>query len=78
MVGLRVFRCYRKLERPYTRRSKYKKKNYVRSFPNHKIARFEMGSKRLYPYLVKLVARGSLQIRHNALEAARVAANKVL
>ena len=75
MVGLRVFRCYRKIERPYTRRSKYKKKNYVRSFPNHKIARFEMGTKKLYTHVIKLVAKGSLQIRHNALESARLVVN---
>lgn len=72
MVGLRSFRCYRRLERPYTRRSKYKKKNYVRSFPNHKIARFDMGTKKLYTHLVKFVAKGTLQIRHNALESARL------
>ncbi len=75
MVGLRSFKCYRKLERPYTRRSKYKKKNYVRSFPNHKIARFEMGTKRLYSHIVRLVSKGSLQIRHNALESARLVVN---
>ena len=72
MVGLRSFRCYRRLERPYTRRSKYKKKNYVRSFPNHKIARFDMGTKRLYTHILKFVAKGTLQIRHNALESARL------
>ena len=72
MPGLRSFRCYRRLERPYTRRSKYKKKNYVRSFPTHKIARFDMGTKKLYTHIIKLVTKGTLQIRHNALESARL------
>ncbi len=72
MVGLRAFRCYRKIEVPYTRKSKYKKKNYVRSFPNHKIARFEMGTKKEYSHIVKYISKGSLQIRHNALESARL------
>ena len=75
MVGLRSFRCYRRLERPYTRRSKYKKKNYVRSFPSHKIARFEMGTKKEYSHILRFVTKGTLQIRHNALESARLVVN---
>jgi large subunit ribosomal protein L10e len=34
--------------------------------------------KRQFPYLVKLISRTDLQIRHNALEACRVTANRVL
>ncbi|HZX12422.1 MAG TPA: 50S ribosomal protein L16 [Candidatus Nanoarchaeia archaeon] len=78
MVGLRTFRCYRRLERPYTRKSKYKKKNYIRSFPPHKIARFGMGTSKAYSHVVKYVARGSLQIRNNALESARLVVNNRL
>ncbi len=76
MVGLRKFHGYRKPERPYMRHSKYKKKNYVRSKPPHKVARFEMGDKnKKYTHVVRLISRDPLQIRHNSLESARLAVN---
>jgi len=78
MAGLRKFSCYRRLEVPYTRKSKYKKKGYVKAIPPHKIARFEMGERKLYTHLVKLVSRDSIQIRHNAIESARLVVNKRL
>ncbi len=41
------------------------------------MARFTTGKARPdYDYMVKLVSEGRVQIRHNALEAARVAASK--
>ncbi len=47
--------------------------------PNSKIARFSTGQANPnYDYLLKLVSTEKVQIRHNALEAARVAANKKL
>lgn len=79
MVGLRKGCCYRRLEIPYTRKSKYKGKNYIRSVPNHKISRFEMGEKRKnYDYKVKLVSKGTLQLRHNSIESARMVVNRRL
>ncbi len=79
MAGLRKGCCYRKLEHPYTRKSKYKSKNYVRAIPNHKISRFEMGEKnKPYTFRVKLISKGSLQLRQNAIEAARMVINRRL
>ena len=54
---------------------------YTKSFapgaPNSKIARFTTGKFRDdYDYTAQLVSLGQVQIRHNALEAARVAASK--
>ena len=47
--------------------------------PNIKIARFSTGQASPdYDYLLRLVSTEKVQIRHNALEAARVAANKKL
>lgn len=47
--------------------------------PNSKIARFSTGQASLsYDYSLKLISTEKVQIRHNALEAARVAANKKL
>jgi len=79
MAKVRKFVAYRRIERPYTRRSKYRRKNFVRAAPHSKIVRYVMGDKkREFQYLVKLVSKTDLQIRHNALEAARVSANRVL
>ena len=58
---------------PYTRGE------YIHGSPSLKISRFIMGdSKTTYEHKVSLLAGYAVQIRHNALEAARVAANKVL
>lgn len=52
-------------------------KKFAPGAPNPKVARFTTGKSRLdYDYMFKLVSEGRVQIRHNALEAARVAASK--
>ncbi|MDE1857707.1 MAG: 50S ribosomal protein L16 [Thaumarchaeota archaeon] len=52
-------------------------KKFAPGAPNPKVARFTTGKYRDdYDFLFKLVSEGKLQIRHNALEAARVAASK--
>jgi len=77
-MGLRPAKCYRKIERPWTRQSQRKpKKGFVKGVPESKIHRFEVGDKN-FPLVMFLVAKSPVQIRHNALEAARVNANKVL
>jgi large subunit ribosomal protein L10e len=79
-MALRPGRCYSRLKRPYTRVSKHKpRKSYVKGVPLPKIRSFESG-KPLPEYTVRgfLVTKGEVQIRHNALEAARIATNKVL
>ena len=54
-------------------------KVYCPGAPNLKIARFSTGQASPdYDYILKLVSTEKVQIRHNALEAARVAANKKL
>ncbi len=79
-MALRPAKCYRSLERPYTRVSIHvPRKSYVKGVPGGKIHRFEMGKKSAaYTLRIDLVAVQGVQIRHNALEAARVAANKGL
>ena len=79
MVGLRKGCCYRKIERAYTRKSKYKSKGYIKAIPPHKISRFEMGdNSKPYEFTVKLISKGTLQIRHNAIESARMVVNRRL
>ncbi|MGQ9624040.1 MAG: 50S ribosomal protein L16 [Candidatus Bathycorpusculaceae bacterium] len=65
---------YRKVKgQPYTRRE------FVKGFPPPKISKFTMGdTKAKFEFEVKLIATEKAQIRHNALEAARVAANRIL
>ncbi len=57
----------------------YTSKYFAPGAPNPKVARFTTGKSRPdYDYIVRLVSEGRVQIRHNALEAARVACNKKL
>ena len=55
----------------------YTSKKFAPGAPNPKVARFTTGKSRQdYDYTIRLVSDGRVQIRHNALEAARVAASK--
>ena len=77
MAKLRPARCYRKIQRPYTRQSQKKpRKGYVKGVPKPKIAQYEMGTKGEYGRRIFLVPENTLQIRHNALESARMSAIK--
>ena len=57
---------------PYTR------KKYIKGKPQIKIAKFEGGKPGDYDYLVQLLSNEKVQIRHMAIEATRLAANKAL
>ena len=71
--------AWRRLERPYTRKSKYRSKAFIRAVPTNKVVKFEMGDlSRVFPYVVRLHSAVDVQIRHNALEAARKSANRLL
>ncbi|MBI2139895.1 50S ribosomal protein L16 [Candidatus Woesearchaeota archaeon] len=79
MARIRKFVAYRKLERPYTRVSKYKKLSYVKVATNRKIARFVTGNQlKRFPMYLHLLSGKDIQIRDNAIESARVTANKLL
>ena len=55
----------------------YVRREYMSGKPQLKIARFSSGqSKQDYDYKLELIVSEKMQIRHNALEAARLAANK--
>src|SRR3954451_6350438 len=55
------------------------RREYIRGKPQNKIARFASGQpKNNYDYLLELVVTERIQIRHNSLEAARLAANKTM
>ena len=79
MAKLRKAIAYSRPERPFTRMSKYKKLNYVRARPNIKVVRYSMGdTKKKFPYTYKLISKQGVQVRHNALEAARQSSNRLL
>lgn len=70
-------RCYRDVtQQAYTR------KEFIHGGPQPKITIFTMGNKTPavgeYPVKMSIYAKETAQIRHNALEAARQAANKYL
>jgi large subunit ribosomal protein L10e len=79
MAKLRKAVSYRGIKRPYTRRSKYRKKNFVRASPHNLIVRYNMGElKKKFEYTIDVNSTANLQIRHNALEAARKSSNRLL
>ncbi|MEM2110801.1 MAG: 50S ribosomal protein L16 [Candidatus Bathyarchaeia archaeon] len=58
---------------PYTR------KKYIHGAPQPKITKFTVGNPAgSYDYQLSLIAEKRVQIRHNALEASRVAVNRYL
>jgi large subunit ribosomal protein L10e len=57
----------------------YVRREYIESIPSSKVNKFVMGTfKQDYNIVVRLIAEQQGQIRDNALEAARTAANKIL
>ncbi len=57
----------------------YTRKEYMRSSPLSKITKFTMGdTKTQFPVEAKLISLEIAQVRHNALEAARIASNRIL
>jgi len=83
-MGLRKASSYSKKNvRPYTRKSNKRKKAFIKTIPQNKIVKFNMGDMKGYregkhKYVVKLVAKEKTQVRDNSLEACRQFVNKTL
>ena len=79
-MALRPGRCYSKInKKPYTRISTRRpRKSYVKGVPASRIHQFEVGAKGNYPVKFHLVSNRDVQIRSNALEAARTASTNFL
>lgn len=57
----------------------YTRRKYMRGIPGSRIVKFTMGNTaKAFDYTVELVNLKAGQIRHNAFEAARIAANRLL
>jgi len=79
MARLRKAVSYRRLERPYTRYSKYKKMRFVRARPVCRVVRFDMGNaQKGFETSLHLVCKSDIQLRDNSIEAARQTANRTL
>ncbi len=67
-------RMYRNItQRSYTRRE------YMGGVPGSKIVTFDIGNlKDEFPVEISMIAKEACQIRHSALESARIAANRLL
>ena len=78
MARLRKFVAYRSIKRPYTRYSKYKAKSFVRARPVCRIARYNSGKSADYDVKVSLAPKAKIQIRDNAIESARLVANRTM
>tara|TARA_Y100000310_G_C20653032_1_gene800515 strand:- start:442 stop:999 length:558 start_codon:yes stop_codon:yes gene_type:complete len=79
MAKLRKSVSYRRLERPYTRRSKYREKSFIRGNPANRIVSFDIGNlKRKFGYTVHLISKQNIQVRDNAIESGRTCSNRAL
>jgi large subunit ribosomal protein L10e len=76
-MALRKALAYSRFKKvAYTRRSTVKSKNYIKAVPQSKITKFVMGdvhnfNDNKFPYVISLVSCEPIQIRDNAIEAAR-------
>ncbi len=79
MAKLRRARTYRKIDRPYTRISKYRKKSFIRMTPARKVTRYDMGdTAKEFTHTLDLVPKDSLQIRQESMESARMTSIRLL
>ena len=80
-MGIRPAHTMRSLDKvPWARYSKKKpRKSYVKAMPHLSLLVYEMGNmKQPFDFTYDLVADGDIQLRDNALESGRQAANKYL
>jgi len=79
MAKLRKFVAYRNLERPYTRISKFREKSYIKATGSTKVVSYVLGNpNKQFDYRIDLISKDDLNIRDNAIEAARQSVNKPL
>ncbi|MBS3072509.1 50S ribosomal protein L16 [Candidatus Pacearchaeota archaeon] len=84
MVSLRKAGAYSKrYARPYTRVSKKKSKSFIKTVPQKKIVKFNMGNQKAsnegkFDTEISLVSQEKVQMRDNAIEACRQAITRQL
>jgi large subunit ribosomal protein L10e len=81
-MALRKAASYsKKYARPYTRKSKKRGKNYIKTIPQQKIVKFDMGNIKAfqqgkYDFILRLISKEKVMIRDNAIEACRQVIHK--
>lgn len=75
---LRPARAYRWDSPAYTRISRVSGSSYITGVPGSKMIHFLFGKPEKYDYEVNIVCKDKIQIRHNAMDASRVAAQAYL
>jgi len=79
MAGIRPAKCYRWDSPAYTRTANNPGDAYISGVPASKINHFDMGNKLGdFDTQASIVFKNKIQLRHNALEAARIAAQYTL
>ncbi len=79
MAKTRRFSAYRRLDKPYTRTSKYRAKSYIRMTKNPRIVKWHMGDRlKKYTHVYRLISKEALQIRDLAIESCRMVVNRHL
>ncbi len=81
MARLRAASAYRRLKRAYTRRSKYRQKSFIKGVPGSRVVRYDMGdltNASKYNNKIDLIAKEDINLRHNAIESARMSSNRYL
>ncbi len=74
-MGKRPARCYRYTRGPANTRTD----KFVRGVPDSRIRAYDAGNRKGdFPVHIQLVAQEKCQIRHSALEASRIAVNRIL
>ncbi len=83
-MALRKASSYSKFKaRPYTRKSSKKSKSYIKTIPPQKVVKLHMGDTKGYdkgkfPIIIRLICLDNIQMRDNAIEAARQSIHKEL
>jgi len=83
-MALRKSSAYTKrYARPYTRKSKKRSKSYIKTVPNSRIVKFQMGDAKgyaagKYPTEILVMSKEKMQIRDNAIEAVRQYFNRFM
>lgn len=76
MAKLRPAKCYRWDSPAFTRVSKNPSDSYITGIPASKINRYDMGNRKgEFDTEISIIYDENVQVRHNALEAARISAN---
>ncbi len=83
-MALRKASSYSKwYARPYTRKSAVKSKAYIKTIPPNKLVKMHMGDVKGFEsgklsYILRMISIENIQMRDNAIEAARQYVNKLL